>query len=66
MQPIVIPSRSLKLAIDFRARVTMGFCPEMAVMSATAASIFLLSPTASPTPMFSTIFSSAGTCIELL
>ena len=35
-----IPSRSLKLLIDFLARVTWGFCPVIAVMSLTAFSRF--------------------------
>ena len=39
MQPIGTPSRSLKLAIAFFARVTTGFWPVMAVISATVASI---------------------------
>ena len=29
--PIVWPSRSLKIAIAFLARVTTGFCPVMAL-----------------------------------
>ena len=36
MQPIGTPSRSLKFAIAFFARVTTGFCPVIAVISATA------------------------------
>ena len=38
MQPIGMPSRSLKLAIALRALVITGFCPAIAVSSATAAS----------------------------
>ena len=59
--PIDMPSRSLNAAIDFRAFVTTGFCPVMMARSSTAASRSLLSRTASPTPMFTTIFSSRGT-----
>ena len=63
LAPIGMPSRSLKVAIDFRALVITGFCPAMSARSAAAALTFLESATASPTPMFSTTFSSRGTCI---
>ena len=36
MQPIGTPSRSLKFAIAFFARVTTGLCPVINVISATA------------------------------
>src|ERR1022692_516970 len=58
--PICMPSRSLYTAIDLVARVTSGFCPVMAVKSATAPSMAFGLATASPTPMFTTIFSSFG------
>ena len=63
MQPIAMPSRSLKPAIDFLARVTTGFWPAIKVMSPTAASTFLRSPVPSPTPMLRTTLVSRGTCI---
>ena len=65
MQPIARPSRILKLAIALRARVTTGFWPAILAMSPTAASMFFLSLTASPTPMFSVILVMRGTCITL-
>jgi len=57
------PARSLKLAIDFFARVTSGRCPVIRVSSSTALSICRGSATASPTRMFTTAFSTRGTCI---
>ena len=65
LQPIGMCSRSLKLAIDFLARVTTGFWPVMTARSFAAASIFLPSWMASPTPMLMTILSSRGTCMAL-
>src|SRR5262249_30740202 len=59
--PIDMPSRSLNAAIDFRAFVTTGRCPVTIARSSTAESSSLPSRTASPTPMFTTIFSSRGT-----
>src|SRR5579883_2691448 len=59
--PIGRFSRSLKVAMDFFARVTTGFWPVMAASSLAAASTFLTSCTASPTPMLTTIFSRRGT-----
>ena len=50
MQPIGTPSRSLKFAMAFLARVTTGFCPVMAVISATAVSRALIFCVASPKP----------------
>ena len=63
LTPIGMSSRSLKVAIDCLARITTGCWPVIAVRSPTAASIFLASCTASPTPMLTTILSSRGTCI---
>ena len=63
--PMALPSRSLKLAIDFLALVITGFWPAMVVRSLTAPSRSDGWPTASPTPMLITIFSSRGTCITL-
>ena len=60
LAPMALPSRSLKPAIDFLARVTSGFWPVMTVRSATAPSSSDGWPTASPTPMFTTIFVEAG------
>src|SRR5262245_49953988 len=66
LAPIVMPSRSLKLAIDLRDLVSSGFWPEMAARSARAERIFLESATASPTPMLITTLSSAGTCMPFV
>ena len=66
LAPITMPSRSLNWAMDFLARVVMGFWPAICVRSFTAAATFLESFTASPMPMFSTILSSLGTCISLV
>ena len=67
LQPIGMPSRSLKLAIDLRARVTTGFWPaDRGQLAATAASTSCRPATASPTPMLMTIFSSRGTCMRVL
>ena len=49
-----------------RDLVTTGFWPVIAVRSPMAASIFLMSLTVSPTPMFTTIFSRRGTCMSLV
>ena len=48
MQPIGMPSRSLKLAMALRALVTTGFWPVIAVSSATATSSTLAFWIASP------------------
>jgi hypothetical protein len=48
MQPIGTPSRSLKFAMAFFARVTTGFCPAMAVISATVESMAFAFCVASP------------------
>ena len=66
MQPTGKPARTLKFAIDLRALVTTGFWPAIATMSATACSMIFLSPVASPTPMFSVILVTRGTCILVL
>src|SRR5262245_20417102 len=62
--PIGICSRTLKLAIDLRARVTTGFWPAIIARSSAATDGFLESPVASPTPMLMTILSRRGTCIS--
>src|SRR3972149_3210123 len=59
--PMGTPSRSLKFAIDFFARGTIGFCPVIACRSAVAKSRTLAFSRPSPTPMLMTIFSSRGT-----
>ena len=66
MQPIGTPSRSLKFAIAFFARVTTGLCPVIGVISATAVSTTLTFCVASPKPTFNVIFFSRGTCMEFL
>ena len=54
--PIGIPSRSLKPAIDLRARRTCARWPAIIVSSSIAASSGFASVFASPTPMLSVIF----------
>ena len=66
LQPIARPSRSLKLAIDLRALVITGFCPEISARSAAADSTFLRSATPSPMPILMTILSSTGICMRFL
>ena len=61
--PTGIPSRSLKLAIDLRARRTCARWPAIVVSSSIAASMAFASVFASPTPMLSVIFVIRGTCM---
>src|SRR5689334_11949553 len=61
LAPIGTPSRSLKFAIDFLARVTIGFCPVIACKSAVAKSMIFALSRPSPTPMLITILSRRGT-----
>jgi hypothetical protein len=63
LAPIGLPVRSRNCAIDRRARVTIGFWPVICARSPTAASSALAFVSASPRPMFTTIFVSRGTCI---
>ena len=58
-----MPSRSLKDAIDFLARLTFGFWPAMVASCSVAASSMLESCLASPTPMFRVILVIFGACI---
>ena len=58
-----MPSRSLKLAMDLRARRMFGCWPAMSASCASAASSILESCLASPTPMFSVTLISFGACI---
>ncbi len=60
LQPIAWSSRTLKVATDFLALVTAGFCPVIFAMSAVAASMTFLSATASPTPMLIVILRMRG------
>ena len=62
-RPTGISSRSLKFAIDLRARRTLGCWPAIVASCSWAASSIFESCLASPTPMFSVIFCSRGTCI---
>ena len=66
LAPIGRPSRILKVAIAFLARVTTAFWPAMAVRSFSACWIFLESEAASPAPIFSTTLLIFGTCIWLV
>src|SRR5436305_4823684 len=61
--PIGIPSRSLKAAIDFWARVIVGFWPASAVISSTASSRILMFWIASPIPMLREMRSIRGTAM---
>ena len=63
--PTGIPSRSLKLAIDLRARRTFGCWPVIVASCSVAASSTGVACFASPTPMLSVILSRRGTCIRL-
>ena len=58
-----MPSRTLNCAIDLRARRTLGCWPAIVASCSVAASRTLESCLASPTPMFSVIFSICGACI---
>ena len=60
-QPIGMPSRSLKPAIDFFAFRTVAFWPVIVPRSRAAVSTFDFDSTAPFTPMLMTIFSSFGT-----
>jgi hypothetical protein len=63
LQPIGMPSRSLKPAIDLRASVVTGFWPLICVICSIAWSSAFESVFASETPMFSVILTSFGACI---
>ena len=63
--PTGIPSRSLKLAIDFVARRTCARWPEITVSSSIAASSAFASVFASPTPMFRVTFVTRGTSMTV-
>src|SRR5512136_941266 len=66
MAPMLCPWRSLKFAMDLRALVTTGFCPVMAESCSSDASRILPFWMASPSPMFTTTFSTRGACIGFL
>ena len=55
-----MPSRTLNCAIDLRARRMFGFWPAIVASCSVAASSIFESCLASPTPMFSVIFSIFG------
>src|SRR5258708_12355798 len=63
---MALPSRSLKLAMDFLALVMIGFWPVICESSSTAVSRILAFEMASPMPMFRTTFSILGTAIGFL
>ena len=63
LTPTGMPSRSLKFAIDLRARRTFGAWPAIVASCSVAASSTFESCFASPTPMLSVIFSMRGTSI---
>ena len=58
-----MPSRILKPAIEFLARVMTGRWPAIVASSSTASSSAFELSLASPTPMLRVIFSSRGTAI---
>ena len=58
-----MPSRTLNCAIDLRARRRFGFWPAIVASCSVALSRTLESCLASPTPMFSVIFSILGACM---
>ena len=58
-----MPSRSLKAAIDLRARRICARWPAIVASSSIALSSAFVSVFASPTPMFRVIFVTFGTCI---
>ena len=66
LAPMGMPARSLNVAMDLRALVISGCWPVMARRSATAPSMALESVAASPTPMFTTIFSIFGIIMTFL
>ena len=61
--PTGIPSRTLKEAIDLRARRTLGCWPAIVASCPCAASSIFASCFASPTPMLSVIFCRRGASI---
>jgi hypothetical protein len=61
--PTGMPSRSLKFAIDLRARRTFGAWPAIVASCSEAASSTFESCFASPTPMLSVIFWTRGISI---
>jgi hypothetical protein len=58
-----IPLRTLNCAIDFLARVTTGFWPLTRASSSAPTSTTFAFCVASPSPMFTTIFSMRGIAI---
>ena len=63
--PTGLPSRSLKAAIDLRARRTFGCCPAIVASCSVADSSSFESCLASPTPMFRVILVIRGACMAL-
>src|SRR6267378_1808581 len=62
-QPMGMPLRILKFAMDFFARVIIAFCPVIWPSSTAAVSSSLAFWLASPRPMLTVIFFSFGTAI---
>src|ERR1700682_377369 len=62
-QPIGMPLRILKFAMDFFARVMMAFCPVICPSSTAAVSNSLAFWLASPRPILTVTFFSLGTAI---
>jgi hypothetical protein len=60
--PIAIPSRSLNPATDLEAVFIVVFCPTININSSALKSNSLEFFVASPTPLFTEIFISLGTC----
>ena len=64
--PTGIPSRTLKEAIDLRARRTFGCWPAIVASCSCAASKDFVSCFASPSPMLRVIFTRRGACIGVV
>src|SRR5579864_3418654 len=65
-QPMGMPLRILKLAIDFLARVIIGRWPEICPSSAAATSSSLIFWLPSPRPMLTTTLATFGTAMGFL
>ncbi len=63
MQPMGMPLRILKFAMDFFARVITGFCPAIWPSSCAAVSSSFTFWLASPRPIFTVTFETRGTAI---
>ena len=60
------PSRTLNVATDLRALVTIGFCPAISPIFSIALSTIFRSSRASPTPIFNVILVIRGTSMTFI